>query len=132
MKKLVVLLFLCTGIALAAQQKTGRLPKPSAVQLAWHDMELTMFVHFGPATWQDQEYDDLSTPLSKINPSDLNTDQWAEVAESYGAKIIIFCAKHTGGFAWWQTETTSYGVKETPWKGGKGDVMADLAASCKK
>ena len=132
MKKLVVLLFLCTGIALTAQQKAGRLPKPSAVQLAWHDMELTMFVHFGPATWQDQEYDDLSTPLSKINPSDLDTDQWAEVAESYGAKIIIFCAKHTGGFAWWQTETTSYGVKETPWKGGKGDVMADLAASCKK
>ena len=95
-------------------------------------MELTMFIHFGPATWQDQEYDDLSTPLSQINPTQLNTDQWADVAVSYGAKMIIFCAKHTGGFVWWQTKTTDYGVKEIPWKQGKGDVLAELAASCKK
>lgn len=113
-------------------KETVDLPLPSPQQLAWQDMELTMFVHFGPATWQDQEYDDLSTPLSAMNPSRLHTDQWAEVAASYGAKMIIFCAKHTGGFAWWQTETTDYGIKETPWKGGKGDVLADLAASCKK
>lgn len=132
MRKIVILLLLFTGANLFAQQNPNKLPRPTNVQLAWHDMELTMFIHFGPATWQDQEYDDLSTPLSKIDPSNLDTDQWAEVAQSYGAKIIIFCAKHTGGFAWWQTETTSYGIKETPWKGGRGDVMADLAASCKK
>lgn len=132
MKKILFALFLFAFANLIAQQSPEKLAKPTNVQLAWHDMELTMFIHFGPATWQDQEYDDLSTPLSKINPSNLNTDQWAEVAESYGAKMVIFCAKHTGGFAWWQTETTGYGIKETPWKGGKGDVMADLAASCKK
>jgi len=132
MKKIFFILSLFLVANLMAQQVPDNLPKPTNVQLAWQDMELTMFIHFGPATWQDQEYDDLSTPLSKINPSNLNTDQWAEVAESYGAKIIIFCAKHTGGFVWWQTETTGYGIKETPWKGGKGDVMADLAASCKK
>ena len=128
----MTLILLLVGVSISARQNTGRLPRPSSVQMLWHDMELTMFVHFGPATWQDQEYDDLSTPLDRINPSNLDTDQWAEVAESYGAKIIVFCAKHTGGFAWWQTGTTDYGVKETPWKGGKGDVMADLAASCKK
>ena len=90
MKKFLTLLFLLAGLSLAARQNAGKLPRPSSVQLAWHDMELAMFIHFGPATWQDQEYDDLSTPLDKINPSDLDTDQWAEVAESYGAKIIIF------------------------------------------
>lgn len=133
MKIQYISLFLCLIFFQAySQEDTNKLSKPTSIQLAWHDMELTMFVHFGPATWQDQEYDDLSTPLSQINPTKLNTDEWADVAVSYGAKMIIFCAKHTGGFAWWQTETTNYGIKETPWKQGKGDVLADLAASCKK
>lgn len=130
--KFIILLIFLTILPAYAQKNPDRLPKPTSIQLAWQDMELTMFIHFGPATWQDQEYDDLSTPLSRINPAKLNTDQWADVAVSYGAKMIIFCAKHTGGFAWWQTETTPYGIKETPWKKGKGDVLADLAASCKK
>ena len=125
-------IILCFNNGISAQALYENLPKPTPTQLSWQDMELTMFIHFGPATWQDQEYDDLSTPLSKINPSKLNTDQWANVAKSYGAKMIIFSAKHTGGFAWWQTETTNYGIKETPWKNGKGDLLKDLATSCKK
>lgn len=108
-------------------------PKPSDIQLKWQEMEQIMFVHFGPATWQNHEYDDLSTPMSRVNPQKLNTDQWAEVAKSYGAKMIIFVAKHTGGFCWWQTETTTdYSVKKIPWRNGQGDVMAELSKSCKK
>jgi alpha-L-fucosidase len=49
-----------------------------------------------------------------------------------GAKQIVFVAKHVGGFCWWQTDTTDYGVKNTAWRGGKGDVMRDLAASCRR
>ena len=91
-----------------------------------------MFVHIAPNTWQDKEYDDLSTPLSAINPSQLDTDQWAEYARSLGAKYIVAVAKHAGGFCMWQTETTDYGIRNTPWRGGKGDVMADLSRSCRK
>ncbi len=108
------------------------LARPSPEQVAWQNMELSMFVHFGPATWQNREYDDLSTPLDQINPSKLDTEQWAGVAQSLGAKQIIFVAKHTGGFCWWQTETSKYSVRNTPWRDGKGDVMRDLAASCAK
>ena len=90
-----------------------------------------MFVHFAPNTWQDQEYDDHSTPLSAINP-DIDTDQWVSVAEDLGARYVVFVAKHQGGFCMWQTQTTEYGIRNTPWKGGKGDVMADLAASCRR
>ena len=85
-----------------------------------------------PCTWQDREYDNQSTPLEKINPEKLDTDQWVSAAEAMGAKYIVFVAKHTGGFCWWQTETTDYGVRNIPWRGGKGDVMKDLAESCRK
>jgi alpha-L-fucosidase len=91
-----------------------------------------MFVHFAPNTWQNKESDDLSTPLSEINPKELNTDQWAQTAVNLGAKYIVFVAKHQGGFCMWQTNTTDYSIKNTPWKDGKGDVLADVSKSCQK
>ena len=115
-----------------ASSASERLAVPTAGQSAWQDLEIGMFVHFAPNTWQDKEYDDLSTPLSAINPAQLDTDQWAECARSLGAKYIVAVAKHAGGFCMWQTETTDYGIRNTPWRGGKGDVMADLSSSCRK
>jgi alpha-L-fucosidase len=107
-------------------------PVPTFPQLRWQNYERIMFIHFNPTTWTGKEYDDLTLPLERMNPTLLNTDQWCEVAKSWGAKMILFVAKHTGGFCWWQTETSDYGIKNTPWRGGKGDVLADLSESCRK
>ncbi len=111
---------------------TVPLALPSADQIAWQNLEVGMFVHFAPNTWQDTESDNLTTPLSAIDPRDLDTDQWAQTAISLGAKYIVFVAKHQGGFCMWQTPTTDYGIRNTPWQGGHGDVLADIAASCRK
>ncbi|MCX5661706.1 MAG: alpha-L-fucosidase [Planctomycetota bacterium] len=108
------------------------LAKPTPQQAAWHDLEVGMFIHFAPNTWQDREYDDLSTLMEEINPHLLDADRWVDVAESMGAKYIVFVAKHTGGFCLWQTDTTDYSIKSTPWRGGKGDVLADLVGACKR
>jgi alpha-L-fucosidase len=108
------------------------LARPTRQQYAWHEQERIMFVCLDPATWQGREYDNHTTPLSAINPAQLETDQWYRAAQLWGAKEILFVAKHTGGFCWWQTGTSTYGVKETPWREGRGDVMKDLAASCRK
>lgn len=108
------------------------LARPTPQQRAWQDLEMGMFVHFAPNTWQDLESDDLSTPLSKINPAKLDTDQWVATAQAAGARYVVFVAKHQGGFCMWQTHTTDYGIRNTPWKNGKGDVLADIATSCRK
>lgn len=113
--------------------QTKKLAKPSAVQYKWHEQERIMFIHFGVATWLGSEYDETGMfDISRINPTELNTDDWCETAKLWGAKQIIFVAKHVGGFCWWQTNTTEYSVKNIPWKNGKGDLLADIAASCKK
>lgn len=91
-----------------------------------------MFIHLAPQTWQDSEWDSGKTALTEINPDQLDTEQWASVAQAMGARYIVFVAKHEGGFCWWPTAATDYSVKSIPWRGGKGDVMADLAASCRK
>ena len=108
------------------------LARPTADQLKWQDLEMGMFIHFAPNTWQGVEQDNLSTPLSAINPTLLNTDQWASTAVDLGAKYIVFVAKHSGGFCMWQTETTNYSIGNTPWRDGHGDVLADVSASCRK
>lgn len=135
MKKALLFFFLLSisfsGIA-QDNGKTVGIPLPSKAQLRWQNYEQTMFVCLDPCTWQGREYDNHSTPLIRINPTGLNTDQWCEVAKSWGAKLILFVAKHTGGFCWWQTNTTDYGIKNTPWKNSKGDVLKQLSESCKK
>jgi len=125
------------GAALPALDRARLLRMPalatiaraSAAQLAWQDLELGMFVHFGPNTWQEREYDNRTTPLDQMDP-DIDTDQWVETAVGMGARYIVMVAKHQGGFCWWQTETTEYSVRNIPWRNGTGDVMADLARSC--
>ena len=105
---------------------------PTAEQRAWQDLEFGMFVHFAPNTWQNVESDNLSTPLSEIDPKELNTDQWVETALAMGARYVVFVAKHQGGFCMWQTQTTEYSIRNTPWKGGKGDVLREIEMSCRK
>ena len=40
----------------------------TAAQLEWHCLERELFVCIDPATWQNQQYDDHSTPLDRIDP----------------------------------------------------------------
>lgn len=132
MKPLIV-----TGICLflmlndAICQNTD-LARPAKAQYAWHEQERIMFIHFGMATWQGIEYDNGNFNLKRINPDHLNTDDWCRVASSWGAKQIIFVAKHVGGFCWWPTMTTEYCVRNIPWKNGKGDLLKELSESCRK
>lgn len=103
---------------------------PSSEQIEWHDMELQMFVHFDACTYENQQKDDHSMALSDFNPEKLDVEQWCDVAESLGARQIVHVAKHHGGFCHWQTDTSDYGIKETPWRNGKGDIVADLSECC--
>lgn len=121
-------LFQTTLLTAQTENKKPALPTPQQVQ--WQNMERTMFVHFAPNTWQGTELDNRSTPLSRINPEKLDVNQWIDAAESFGAKMIIFVAKHVGGFCMWQTESTEYSIKNTTYKNGKGDVLDELAKAC--
>ncbi|MCC6676509.1 MAG: alpha-L-fucosidase [Phycisphaerales bacterium] len=129
---LILTVALATGRATAQPAPEDQLARPSPQQAAWQDLEVGMFIHIAPQTWQDRESDNLSTPLSAINPTKLDTDQWVNVARSMGARYIVFVAKHEGGFCWWPTGTTEHCIRNIPWRDGKGDVLADLSKSCRR
>jgi alpha-L-fucosidase len=118
------------GAGSAGGNGTMKRARPTRAQVSFHEMELGMFIHFMPTSWFTKGgiYGD----LSRINPTELDTDQWVDVAMSMGAKYIVFVAKHAPGFRYWQTDVTPFGMKQLSWRNGRGDIVADLAASCSR
>jgi alpha-L-fucosidase len=105
--------------------------KPSTQQLELQERQLGAFVHFGPATYLKSDM--LTVPAADLfNPSRLDAEQWVKTAKSFGAKHIVFTAKHHNGYCLWPTKTTDYSVVKSPWKNGKGDVVADFVNACRK
>jgi len=105
-------------------------PVPSERQLAWHEMEYYMFVHFTVNTFTDKEWGYGDEKESVFNPSELDCRQWAKTAKEAGMKGIIITAKHHDGFCLWPSEFTEHSVKNSPWKEGKGDILMDLRKAC--
>jgi len=108
--------------------------RPTPAQAVWQDLEIGAMICIGLETYLGVETDfEANIDILKIfNPTKLDTDNWIDVAESFGAKYIIIVAKHAGGFCLWQTDTSEYSIKNTPWRDGKGDILADLSESCQK
>ena len=110
----------------------NELAKPSPQQLAWQDMELGMFCHFGMNTFCDQEWGDGTDSPKIFNPEQLDARQWARTAKRAGFKYLVLTAKHHDGFCLWPTKTTDYSVKSSPWRDGKGDVVREVADACRE
>lgn len=105
---------------------------PSAKQLAWQQMELTAFLHFGINTFTDNEWGNGTDSPELFNPTALDCEQWVQTLKQGGFKMAILTAKHHDGFCLWQTATTEYSVKHSPWCEGNGDVVRELSEACRK
>ncbi len=106
--------------------------KPHPRQVAYQKNEFLAFIHFGVNTFTGREWGTGLEDPSIFNPQHLDTDQWCKVIKDAGMKMVIFGAKHHDGFCLWQTRYTNQSVSQSPWKNGSGDVLKELAASCKK
>ena len=132
--------FLGIAVALAtlmscSSGETEKIVKPNDRQLAWADAEIGVLIHFDmPVYHPEYNFRNWGTHPDAVtfNPTELNTDQWLETAHKLGAKYAVLVAKHCSGFSLWPTEAHEYSIKQSPWKDGKGDIVADFIASCKK
>ena len=118
--------------------------RPSAAQLAWMAKEVGVMITFNlqslcvsagaaNASAQACQVDTLRVPtlaaIREWSPPALDTDAWLAAAASFGAKYAVLTAAHMTGFALWPTRAHNVSMAATPWRGGRGDVVADFVAS---
>ena len=106
--------------------------KPAPQQTAWADLEFGVILHFSTNTFLDREWGDGTADPKVFNPTDFNPDQWMDAIEASGAKYVVLVAKHHDGFCLWPTGQTDYSIKASPFQGGKGDIVRDVAAAARR
>ncbi len=105
---------------------------PTANQYSALKNEFIAFIHFGPNTFTRMEWGNGMEDPAVFDLKELHTDQWCETMKAAGMKMVIITVKHHDGFVLWQSRYTKHGIMSTPYLDGKGDILKDLSASCKK
>jgi alpha-L-fucosidase len=110
---------------------------PRASQATWQDFELGLVYHFDLDVYMPggHRHEDSRRQLvdpRRYQPAKLDTDQWVESAVAMGARYAIFTATHHQGFLQWQSDVYPFGLKQAPWRKGKGDIVGDFVESCRK
>ncbi len=110
---------------------SARRPVPTAAQLQWQRDELALFAHFTVNTFTDREWGDGSESPALFDPVRLDARAWTRVAKRAGFRSIVLTAKHHDGFCLWPSRVTSHSVAASPWRGGGGDVVREVADACR-
>lgn len=121
---------------IAYGQKSIPIPKKS--QLNWQDAELTVLISYDLHVFDGKRYNQAANRINPIadynifNPTKLDTDQWIRSVKDMGAKIAILTVTHETGFALYQSDVNPYSMKALKFQDGKGDIVRDFVASCRK
>ena len=113
-------------------------PIPTRAQLNWQNAELVAVFHYDLHVFDDEKYNQSKNRITPIenyqifNPQHLDTDQWVKSAKDAGCEIAILTATHETGFALYQSDVNPYCLKALRWRNGKGDIVRDFVASCRK
>lgn len=105
---------------------------PRENQKAWMRRERTFFIHFGPNTFRGVEWGDGKEEPSVFQPSALDAEQWVREIQAAGGKMVILVCKHHDGFNLWPTRYSEHSVAGSGWRGGKGNLVAEVAKAAKK
>lgn len=123
---------LMASIACAAEAPKPYGAVPTKSQVKWQRMEYYAFVHFGLNTYTGREWGYGDEDPKLFNPSDFNASDIVKTFKEAGMKGMIYTAKHHDGFCTWPTKSTKHNITQSPWKGGKGDVVKEFADACKE
>ena len=130
------LILLCNlFLVISCQKKVAPpapvLPVPTDRQLAWHEMEQYAFVHFTTNTFTDKEWGYGDEKESVFNPTAMDVTQWTKTIKEAGLKGLVLTCKHHDGFCLWPSQYTEHSVKNSPYKGGKGNVVDEVEKACR-
>lgn len=111
--------------AVIAEKAAKVLPRPN--QTAWMRLERTFFLHFGPNTFRGVEWGNGHESPEIFNPTALDANQWVSAMKNAGCNLLILVAKHHDGLCLWPSRYTAHSVASSPWRGGKGNMVKEVA-----
>ena len=104
---------------------------PRANQTTWMRLERTFFLHFGVNTFNGVEWGTGREDASIFNPTALDANQWCSAMQNFDGKMIVLVCKHHDGFCYWPSRYTPHSVADSPWRGGKGDEVREVAEAAR-
>ncbi len=128
LKTLLATLLLAATAVAQRDPSAGSLNKPE--RLEWfRDLGFGLFIHWSvdsqtgvvishSLVGADEAYTNrFFNDLPKtFNPRKFYPQDWAALAKLAGIRYVVFTTKHHSGFAMWDTATTDFGVRNTPFK----------------
>jgi alpha-L-fucosidase len=125
---------LSSSKAIRDVNQAAGIPLPSLAQLKGSlQHQFTVFMHWSMCTYTGCQWNTAVSPPSNFTPPDVgpNITQWMEAVKDLGATQVCLTVRHVGGFTLWPSATTNYSVAGSPWRGGKGDIVADFTAAAR-
>ena len=105
---------------------------PAPRQIAHQELEYFGFIHFTVNTFTGREWGNGEESPAIFNPEKLDAGQWVETAVRGGLTGLILTCKHHDGFCLWPSAYTEHSIKNSPYKGGKGDIVRELSDACRE
>ena len=128
----VKLLAVCAVALLASGAVARPAPRLALMERLLEGPEIIGIVHWGPNTYIDKEWGYGDADPQLLDPSRFDADQIVDAAKAGGIGGLVVVAKHHDGFCLWPTKTTDYNITRSPFRGGKGDYVREMADACRK
>ena len=104
--------------------------RPDKRQVEFQKVEFYAFIHFTINTYTGKEWGDGTESPEIFMPDHLDAAQWVTAIKDAGMRGLILTCKHHDGFCLWPSRYTRHSVAASPYKGGKGDIVREVADAC--
>lgn len=109
----------------------GPAPRQALLERLEKGPEIIGIVHWGLNTYTGREWGYGDTAPELLAPAAFDAGQIAAAAKAGGLGGLVIVAKHHDGFCLWPTRTTGYNISASPFRGGGGDYLREMADACR-
>lgn len=107
-------------------------PRPTLLDRLTHGPDVIGIVHWGLNTFTGREWGLGDEDPALLAPSAFDADQIVGACKAGGLGGLVVVAKHHDGFCLWPTKTTDHNISRSPFRGGKGDYVREMADACRR
>ena len=94
--------------------------------------EIIGIVHWGLNTYTDREWGFGDEDPALLAPDAFDAGQIVSACRAGGLGGLVIVAKHHDGFCLWPTKTTAHNISKSPFRGGEGDYVREMAEACRR